>query len=85
MELPKIENIELQAMDNWFSIVVDAINFDISQIETAVVALDKKLTTIDASPIAYLRDSLNSLVANVNLGFSQIQEKLNEIDRKLGV
>ncbi len=83
MALPNLDEIELQYLDQWFSNLVDTVNFDLSQIEAQVVALNKMLTNIDAAPIKYLKDSLDSLVKNLNKGFKQIDDKFSAIDAKM--
>ncbi len=83
MELPKVEEIELQYINQWFSNLVDALNYDLAQIEVAVVALSQQLTTIDAAPTQYLADSLNKLVENINNGFEKIVAELRSLDNRL--
>lgn len=83
MALPRIEKVELQFMDQWFANVVDTFNHDMQLIEGQVVALANQLTTFDTAPIAYLNDSLNKLVKNVNDGFGMIDKRLGEMDSRL--
>jgi hypothetical protein len=80
MALPKIKPVDLQYLDNWFSNVVDALNYDLGKIEDAVPTLDMVLTNIDTAPIQYLRDSLNKLVEDINVGFEQIDNRLRDIE-----
>ncbi len=83
MALPDIEDVELQFMDQWFSNLVDAVNYDFQLVEGAVVALTDKLTTIDTAPIAYLNDSLKNLVKNINSAFGMIDKRLEEMDSRI--
>ena len=83
MALPEIEKIELQYMDQWFSNVVDTVNYDLNQIEGAVGALSMKLTNIDAAPIQYLRDSLNGLVTNINKAFNKIDDQFSSLESRI--
>jgi len=83
VELPKVENIELKYINQWFSNLVDTINFDLSQIETAVIALNKQLTTLDAAPTQYLSESLNKLVISINDGFEKIGMELQSLGDRI--
>jgi hypothetical protein len=83
VELPEIKQVETQTLDQWFSNVVDTVNYDLEQIESAVVALENALTTIDTAPIQYLKDSLNELVKNLNSNFSAITDKISSMDERL--
>lgn len=87
MALTKIDKIELQYLDQWFSNIVDAINYDLGKIEAAVPALSMVLTNVDSAPIEYLRNSLDKLVDNINNGFEMIDDRLRKIesDIKQGV
>lgn len=80
MALPKLELIELQYIDLWFSNLVDNINYDLGKIEDAVPALDTILTTIDTSPVQYLRNSLDNLVNSINEAFEQIDTRLRALE-----
>lgn len=82
-KLPKIENIEMQYLDLWFANIVDTINYDLGQIETAVPALAQLLTNIDTAPIKYLKDSLDNLVKSINQGFEQINDKFRSLDSRI--
>lgn len=83
MELPKIDEIALQYFDQWLSNLVDTINFDLSQIEVAVVALNKILVNIDAAPFQSLQESLNELVKKINEGFAQINDQFTRFESRL--
>jgi hypothetical protein len=83
MALPKIEPIELQYLDLWFANIVDTINYDLGQIEVAVPALSMMLTTVDTAPIQYLKDSLTRLVATLNQGFEQIDDRMRKIESRI--
>ena len=83
MELPNISEIELQYLDQWFSNIVDTINFDLQKIEGAVVALNMQLTNLDAAPIQSLKDALNGLVEDLNEGFAQVGEQFDLLDKRL--
>ena len=83
MALPKIEQIELQYLDQWFANLVDAINYDLTKIEGAVVALSMQLTNIDTAPIQYLKDSLNNLVKDINNGFETIDNQFRALDSRI--
>lgn len=80
MALTKIEDINLQYLNIWFSNIVDAINFDLTKIQEEVPTLNMVLTTIDAAPIEYLKDSLVDLVKSVNEAFDQIDERLSRLE-----
>lgn len=75
--------MQLQNLDQWFSTLVDTLNFDLQTIEGAVVALSTKLTSIDTPPIQFLKDSLNELVSDLNKGFNEISEKLSSLDERV--
>lgn len=77
MELPKIET---HSLDLWFANIVDAINYNLSKIESAVPALDKQLTTMDTAPIHDLKVSLDDLVKAVNQAFEQVDNRLRKIE-----
>lgn len=85
MALPKLDQIEIQFLDQWFNNLVDNLNYDIGQIQTAISMVDPMfdnvLTTIDTAPIAYLRDSLKELVESINEGFSQIEQRLKALEQ----
>lgn len=81
--LPNIENVEMQYLDLWFANIVDTINYDLTQIETAVPALAQLLTNVDTAPIQYLKDSLDNLVKNVNKGFDQINDQFRSLDSRI--
>lgn len=83
MELPKLKEVQLQYMDQWFSNLVDTMNTNLANIETAVVALSMQLTNLDTAPFQYLRDSLNDLVNNVNDGFDKIQDEFKSLDSRI--
>ncbi len=83
MELPDIQRIEMQDLDRWFTTMVDVLNYNFGQIEAAVVALDNELTTIDTSPIQYLKNSLNKLVDNLNASFEKITTTMMEMDKRI--
>ncbi len=83
MALPKIDSIELQYLDLWFANIVDAINYDLGQIENAIPALNMILTNIDTAPIQYLKDSFTKLVDNINKGFEQIDDRLSKIESQM--
>lgn len=83
MALTKIDRVELQYLDQWFSNIVDAINYDLGKIEIAVPALNMVLTNVDTAPIQYLRDSLDKLVDNINNGFEMIDDRLRKIESQL--
>jgi len=83
MALPKIAPIELQYLDLWFANIVDAINYDLIQIEAAVPALSMMLTSIDTVPIQYLKDSFTKLVENINQGFMQIDDRLRDMESRI--
>jgi uncharacterized phage infection (PIP) family protein YhgE len=82
-ELPKLKEVQLQYMDQWFSNLVDTMNTNLANIETAVVALSMQLTNLDTAPFQYLRDSLNELVNNVNDGFDKIQAEFKTLDSRI--
>ena len=83
MALPKIESIDLQYLDLWFANIVDAVNYDLTQIETAVPALSMLLTSLDTAPIEYLKESLSKLVENINQGFMQIDDRLRDMESRI--
>ena len=83
MELPDIKQVELQSLDQWFSTLVDTVNYDLQTIEGAVVALEDKLTTVDTAPIQYLKDSLNELVKDLNSSFSAINDAISSLDERI--
>lgn len=85
MELPKLEYADIHYLNTWFSNIVDAINYDLAQIEDAVPALSMMLTTLDTAPIQYLAASLNKIVDNINDGFSKIDSRLNQIESDIKV
>lgn len=78
MELP---NIDLQNLNRWFSNVVDTVNFDLSQIQIVVPDLNMLLTNLDTPPVEDFNDSLTKLVKSINDGFSQIQKRLDVIEK----
>lgn len=80
MALPEIKQVEMQYLNTWFSNLVDNINYDLGQIETAVPALSMVLTNIDTTPIQYLKESLDNLVDNLNAAFTEIDEKLRALE-----
>jgi len=82
-ELPKVEYVDLHYMNVWFSTLVDNLNFDIGQIESAVSALAMQLNTLDTAPIQYLEDSIDKLVDNINKGFEQIEDRFRSFDERL--
>jgi hypothetical protein len=89
VELPKIDEVQLSYIDQWFSNLVDKLNYDISQIESSFTALhvSAQLTNIDTVPIQYLKDSLNKLVKDINKGFDSIKNGFDSLDdriKKLG-
>ena len=83
MELPKLEDIELQYFDQWLSNLVDSVNYDLQQIEIAVIALDKILVNIDAAPFQSLQESLNQMIKGINESFEQITEQFARYERRL--
>ena len=83
MELPEIEEVEIQYLDQWFANLVDTVNYDLLKIEGAVIALEKILVNLDTAPIQYLKDSLNEMVKKINTGFDQISEQMNALDSRL--
>ncbi len=83
MELTKIKDVDIQAMDRWFANLVDAVNYDVQQIMAAVIALDNVLSTVDTSPIDTLIASFKELVTNINANFGIINDKLGEMDSRL--
>lgn len=83
VELPKLKEVQLQYMDQWFSNLVDTMNTNLANIEAAVMALSMQLTNLDTAPFQYLRDSLNELVNNVNDGFEKIQDEFKTLDSRL--
>jgi hypothetical protein len=82
--LPNVERINIEILDQWFSVLIDTLNYDLGQIQTEVPTLVDLLTYIDTAPIAYLKDSLNDLVNNINKAFSDIDERLRMIESKIG-
>lgn len=85
MALPKVEQVELQYMDTWFSNLVDNLNYDIGQIQASLADIDPPenfLNTIDTSPIQYLRSSLQRMVNTLNEAFREIEERLGELESK---
>lgn len=82
MALPDLNKVELQYLNNWFSNLVDTLNYNLGKIEDEVVTLDKVLVTIDTAPIDYLRDSLNDIVLSINKGFEQIEERLSKLEAR---
>lgn len=83
-ELADIEEVELQYMDQWFSNLVDTLNYDLQQIMSAAGSLTPdNLTTVDTSPIAYLTASMNKLVGTVNANFDMINKQLQEMDSRI--
>jgi len=83
VELPKLEDIELQYFDQWLSNLVDSVNYDLQQIEIAVIALDKILVNIDAAPFQSLQESLNQMIKGINESFEQITEQFARYERRL--
>jgi hypothetical protein len=83
VELPELKQVEIQTLDQWFSTLVDTVNYDLQQIESAVVALADMLTTVDTAPIQYLKDSLNELVKNLNANFSKISDEISSMDERI--
>ena len=80
MALPEIKEIELTLLDNWFSNLIDTLNFDLGQVTGQIPALDAIITNIDSAPIKYLKDSLDDLVSSLNESFKQIDERLSKIE-----
>lgn len=85
MELPNIKQVELQTLDQWFSTLVDTVNYDLQTIQAALVTLGQQvsLTTVDTAPIQYLKDSLNELVSNLNDSFSTINDAISSLDERI--
>ncbi len=83
MEQPKLEHVELQAIELWFANFVDAINYDLQQIETAVPALDNLLTTIDTPPYRYLTDALNKLIDDVNQSLEENDDRIKSLESQV--
>lgn len=83
VELPKLKDVQLQYMDQWFSNLVDTMNTNLANIEAAVVALSMQLTNLDTSPFQYLRDSLHEMVDNINTGFDKIENEFKSLDARL--
>lgn len=85
MELPNIKQVELQTLDQWFSTLVDTVNYDLQTIQAALVTLGQQvsLTTVDTVPIQYLKDSLNELVSNLNDNFSTINDAISSLDERI--
>jgi flagellar capping protein FliD len=79
MALPKVE---LHDLNNWFSNLVDNINYDLEKIEVAVPALNMVLTTIDTAPIQYLKDSLDKMIDGVNKSLSDMESRLKALEAK---
>ncbi len=91
MAQPKIEHVQLQAIELWFANFVDTINYDLKQIETAVPSLNNLLTTIDTPPYKYLTDALNKLIDEVNEALEKnddriksLESDVNDLKSKLG-
>lgn len=84
MALPKIENVELHTMDQWFANLVDTINYDLQLLQKATaLPLTEHLTNVDTSPIEYLNSSLQNMVKNINSAFDMINEKLGDMDSRI--
>jgi hypothetical protein len=85
VELPNIKQVELQTLDQWFSTLVDTVNYDLQTIQAALVTLGQQvsLTTVDTAPIQYLKDSLNELVSNLNDSFSTINDAISSLDERI--
>lgn len=82
-ELTNVQEVELQFMDQWFSNLVDTVNYDLQTIMAAAGSLTPTLTTVDTSPIAYLTQSLNKLVETLNSNFDMIEERLRDMDSRI--
>lgn len=80
-----LKEVEIHELNQWFSNIVDTINFDLGKIEGAVPSLVNILTNIDTAPIAYLKDSLDELVKSLNKGFEQINDKFQSLDSRLKI
>jgi len=85
VELPDLKEVEIQTLDQWFSTLVDTINYDLQTVQTALVTLGQNvsLTTVDTAPIQYLKDSLNELVRNINSSFSEIGTAISSLDERI--
>jgi hypothetical protein len=83
MALHKVQPIDLQYLNIWFSNIVDTLNYNIQQIETAVPTLAHLLTTLDTPPDEYLKDSFKKLVENINQSFNDIDDRLRSIESKI--
>lgn len=83
MELRDTKKVELQYLDQWFSNLVDTINYDLGQIEGAVPALSMQLTTVDTAPIRYLVESLNKLVDDLNDNMERISDSILSLEARI--
>jgi predicted nucleic acid-binding Zn-ribbon protein len=81
--MDRIKYVSVQIIDNWFTNLVDTINYDLGQIEDQVPALADLLTTIDTVPIQYFREELRKLVDNINTNIDDINARLDSIESKL--
>lgn len=82
-ELPKLKQVDIKNLDQWFANLTDNINYDLGKIEGAVPALVKVLTNIDTAPIKYLKDSLDDLVNNMNKAIEQIDQRFRALEAEM--
>lgn len=80
-----LKKVEIQTLDQWFSTLVDTINYDLQIVQNSLVALGQQvsLTTVDTAPIQYLKDSLNELVENLNNNFSDKREAIVSLEDRV--
>lgn len=85
MEHLNLKKVEIQTLDQWFSTLVDTINYDLQIVQNSLVALGQQvsLTTVDTAPIQYLKDSLNELVENLNNNFSDKREAIVSLEDRV--
>lgn len=83
MELPNINEVQLQTLDQWLSNIVDTFNYDMDKLAIAVPALAMLLTNFDPAPVQYLKDAINQIVNDVNEGFSAISDEIRSLDERI--